>query len=151
MTDDQKRALAIGGVGIAALVIVSRLRKGTTATAPPQPTTGSVAPFVPQAPLEVPAGESVYDPNSQVLLSTPAPSVDAGVPFTSSNTPGSGTQATAPSAPSYSVNVNYPAPARRQSHAKRATKRKPTRPPTASHQKVKNTVKRPHAKGVTSK
>lgn len=138
MTDDQKRALAIGGVGIAALLVVSRLRGGRTAVAPPQPTTGQVAPYTPQAPVIVAAGESVYDPNSQALLTTPASSTDAGVPGTANNTPGLGTQATAPGAPSYAVNVNYPAPVRRQSHAKRATKRKPTRvtrSPAARHAK----------------
>lgn len=136
MNEDQKRALLIGGVGIAGLVVISRLRSGGASRVPTQPTTGSVAPFVPQAPIPIPAGESIYDPNSQVLLSTPAPVTDANMPWvgSASQVPGlaelgAGTQATAPGAPSYVVNVQYPTPVRRVSHAKRATKRRPRTPP----------------------
>lgn len=135
MTTDQKRAIGIGAVGLAGLFLLSR--RGTTgrsqtvqATSP----TGSTTPFVPQAPVLVPAGESLYDPNSQNLLTPSGPPV-AMSPLPLNIAPPA-------SHPAYVVNVNYPKPVTRRSHAKRHTKRtpsvhRPTKPPHKTTTKTK--------------
>ena len=118
MTTDQKKALGLAGVGLAGLLIYRHMNK---ATAPAPVTnssaTGSIAPFDPQPVTTLQPGESVYDPNSQALLSTPTPIDNTG------GTPGLGTQATAPSAPSYSVYVSYPTNVTNIKNAPKPTKR----------------------------
>lgn len=118
MTQDQKRALTIGGVGLGALLLWSRTRGGSTKQrVVPVTTTGQVAPYTPQAPVPLQPGESIYDPNSQALLSTPAP-ID-----TTTSLAGPGNQGTAPAAPSYTVNVSYPRTVRRVVQRRKPTKR----------------------------
>lgn len=118
MDDKQKRVLAIGGVGVGGLLVYRHLHSGKTVTRSSGLTnglaqassgaTGSTVPFVPQSPIVVPPGESIYDPNSQALLNTP------------STTP---PQAVTPSGPAYVVNVAPP-----KTHAtRRNTRRAATR------------------------
>lgn len=122
MTDDQKKALGLGAIGIVGLFLLSRARGGTVKQA--VSTTGSIAPYTPQTPIPLPAGESIYDPNSQVLLTTPAPMTTLPLQVPPGTTlPGLGTQTTAPSAPAYSVNVTYPTHVATKSAAKKPTKR----------------------------
>jgi hypothetical protein len=108
MTDQQKKMLGLGGVGIAGFLIYRHMHSTSTTAASPtaanSSATGSITPYTPQSPVTLSAGESVYDPNSQNLLTTPTP-----IDNSANNTPGLGSQATAPSQPAYSVNVNYPA------------------------------------------
>jgi hypothetical protein len=135
---DQKRAIAIGGGGLGLLALY-RMRRGagarTTAGQTVMVGSGSVAPFTPQPPITVGAGESVYDPNSGILLVPPDPS-QAPAP-----------QSTAPSSPAYVVNVTYPTPVAPSRPARKPTKRKPKpaarRPtPPKSNPKVKGKVRR---------
>lgn len=121
MTDKQKKTLGIGGIGVAGLLVYSHLRGGSKTTATPvtnPSATGSVTPYTPQSPLTLQPGESVYDPNSENLLTTPTP-ID-----TTGSVPGNGNQTVAPSQPAYSVNVNYPAAATTTSNAKKPAIRK---------------------------
>lgn len=114
MTHDQKRALTIGGLGIGAVILYMRYRssKSPASSVTPTPSnssaTGSITPFTPQSPIVVPAGESIYDPNSEALLNTPPATAAqaAAAPITTLGTP----QVTTPSAPTYTVDVAYPAP-----------------------------------------
>jgi hypothetical protein len=110
MTDDQKRALGIGGVGIAGFLLYRHLHSSGTSliggTATPNTSGltsgavgGSVAPYTPQTPIPLPPGESVYDPNSEALLNTPT-AYPAPQPAAA--------QADTAAAPAYQVNVNYP-------------------------------------------
>lgn len=127
MTSDQKRALTIGGIGIGGLLLWRRMHgAATTSRTTPVSTTSQIAPYTPQAPVTLQAGESIYDPNSEALLTTPTP-VD-----TSSAIAGAGNQSSAAAAPSYSINVTYPQTVRMV---------KPTRKP------AKRTVKKPATKG----
>lgn len=122
MTSDQKRALGIGGVAVAGLLVWRHLHPTRTTAAPATPvtTTGSIAPYTPQAPLPLQPGESVYDPNSQALLSTPQP-IDTASPVA-----GPGNQSVTAAAPSYSVNVTYPQTVRMVKPAAKPAKRRPS-------------------------
>lgn len=119
MTEQQKRALGIGGVGIAGVLLWQRTRskKRAQTAATPVSTTGSIAPYTPQNPVTLQPGESIYDPNTQGLLTTPTPidttSVDAGA----------GNQTSSPAAPAYTVNVNYPTTVKTVRAAKKPVKR----------------------------
>lgn len=106
MTDKQKKMLGLGGVGLAGLLIYRHMHSATATSATPisnSSATGTITPFDPQPITTLQPGESVYDPNSQALLTTPSP-ID-----TTGGAPGdTGTQASAPAQPQYAVNVNYP-------------------------------------------
>lgn len=93
MTSEQKRALGIGAVTVVGFVVYKRMRSGSAgALQQAAPTSGaiggSVTPYVPQTPIPVPAGESIYDPNNQALLTAPTSTPTA--PITSSAGNGSG-------------------------------------------------------------
>lgn len=140
MTDDQKRALSIGGVGLGGLLLwrhfhsTSSSLTGGTATPNTAGLTsgasGSIAPFVPQSPITVAPGESVYDPNTEGLYNTPtATSAGQPVPIPA--------QVTTPAAPGYTVNVNYPKPASTKKKTVKPTKRKIVKKPKAIIHKSK--------------
>lgn len=127
MTDQQKKLLGIGGVSAVGLYLYMKNKKGTTTATPVtnSTATGSITPYTPQSPVTIPAGESVYDPNSQNLLTAPNP-----IDNSTSATPGIGSQSTAAAAPAYSVNVNYPPQISTVSNATKPVKRvaNPVRP-----------------------
>lgn len=131
MNDKQKRFLGIGGVGVGGLLVYRHLHASrgsagggtmTNGLAQASSTTGSITPFVPQAPIVVPPGESVYDPNSQGLINTPG-----AIPAP---------QAVAASGPAYVVNVAAPKPPR---GTKKRMRRPATRKPARHKKKVKAT------------
>lgn len=130
MNDKQKRALGVGGVAVGGLLAYRHLHSGkgraaggtmTNGLAQASSLTGSTTPFVPQAPIVVPAGESIYDPNSQGLLTTPT------VPTQ---------QATTPGGPAYVVNVSTP----RTHGTTRNHRRAVTRPHNGGKKKKKGKV-----------
>lgn len=149
MNTDQKRALAIGGAGIGGLLLWRHFHPSAPAAATGGGgAAGSVAPFVPQSPVVLTSGESVYDPNTEGLTNTPG-AVDGGTGSTQTMSPAP--QTVTPAGPQYTVNVNYPKPVTKKPTAKKPTKRKPTvkRPTAKSHPKV--TKKRLPAHPTTKK
>lgn len=136
MNDQQKKLAGFGGVAAAGLFLYSRMHaKPTTKTATPisnSSATGSITPYTPQSPLPLQAGESIYDPNSEALLTTPAgrsaPFAPGDMTFHSS---GDGQSAVA-AAPSYVVNVTYPSTVKTVKQTVKPTKRvvakKPVKP-----------------------
>lgn len=140
MNDKQKRALGVGAVGVVGLLAYrQQRRKGSARTtltnglAQASSPVGSTTPFVPQAPIVVPPGESIYDPNSQNLLNTP-----------SINPP----QSVTPGGPSYVVNVAPP----RAHGTRRKRQRAATRTVTArTNQQHKAKSKRHKPKATVSK
>jgi hypothetical protein len=130
VTDKQKKLLGFGGVGIAGVLIYMHMHSSSGAsTAAASPTnstaTGSITPYTPQPVTTLEPGESVYDPNSQNLLTTPTP-----IDNSTGNVPGLGAQAGTAAAPGYSVNVNYPPQISTVSNATKPVKRvaNPVRP-----------------------
>lgn len=130
MDDKQKRALGIGAIGVGGVLAYRHLHSKsavstngtlTNGLAQASSPVGSTTPYTPQAPIVVPAGESIYDPNSEDLLNTtatPAP------------------QAVTPSGPAYVVNITTPKAVATKSNKKKAATRKVTKKP-AKKKKVK--------------
>lgn len=122
MTDKQKKLLGFGGVGVAGVLIYRHMHSGSSTTAAAAPTnssaTGSITPYTPQSPVTLSPGESVYDPNSENLLTTPA-AIES-----------SGAQTTAPTQPQYAPQVTYPVNINTTSNATKPVKRvaNPVRP-----------------------
>lgn len=80
LQEGQKRLL-IGAAVLGGALLYRHFHTGAAKTVTPSNSsaTGTIAPFVPQSPILVPPGESIYDPNSQALLNTPfAPPLDTG-------------------------------------------------------------------------
>lgn len=137
MDDKQKRALGIGGVALGGILLWRHMHSGSTRTViQPVSTQGSIQPYTPQTPIPLQPGESIYDPNSQALLSTPTPV------NTSSALAGPGNQASTPSAPNYVVNVAFP----KATPVKRAATHGPVK---AHHPKIVRN--RPKAKKKVTK
>jgi hypothetical protein len=119
MTDDQKRALGIGGVAVGGFLLYRYMHKTTSTVAggkgAPALTNatvgGSITPYTPQNPVVLQPGESVYDPNTEGLVNTPT-----AMPAKP--------QAVTPAAPSYVVKVNYPKPTGMTRTRRKPAKRK---------------------------
>lgn len=77
LQEGQKRLL-IGGAVLGGALLYRHFRSGTVAAPRNTSATGTITPFVPQSPVLVPPGESIYDPNSQALLNTPFAPVASG-------------------------------------------------------------------------
>lgn len=128
MTDQQKKLLGIGGISVAGLLVYRQLHPAAKTAAPitNSSATGSITPYTPQSPVTLSPGESVYDPNSQNLLTTPTPIGEDIAGSAAANSP----QVTAPTNPGYTVNVNYPPIISTTSNATKPVKRvaNPVRP-----------------------
>lgn len=139
MNDKQKKLLGIGAISVVGVIVYHKLHGGggrpvvNYGTPTSGATTGSITPYTPQAPIVVPAGESIYDPNSEGLLNTPA----ALAP-----------QATTPAGPAYVVNVTTPRTHATTHNRRRAAKRRVT---TRHNQNTiaKSKRHKPPAKKVT--
>ena len=124
----KNKGLVIGSVAVGGFLLYRHFKGRSSAAATPtsgnSSATGSITPYTPQSPILVPAGESVYDPNSESLLNTPpAPASTTGT----TASPASPT-ATASPLPTY---IQLPAAVSTAKTAKKATKRKVSTPKVA--------------------
>lgn len=139
MDKNQKVALGVAGVAGGGILLYRRLHPASKTTQVPVSTQGSITPYTPQSPIVLQPGESIYDPNTGGLLNTPAtkptyslyPYYTTGVgdvtaPPAANPSQPSTPQATAPSAPGYTINVKLPKRTGRQKLVSKASKRKPS-------------------------
>lgn len=134
MNKDRKIALASLGVAIVGVILYRRSKSSGSTTVVASSPQGSVQPYTPQQPLVLQPNESVYDPNSEGLLTAP-------------------TQGTTPSAPAYNIKVNYPKPTpvkRTGTGVAGAKKAKPTkRAVTHTNAHHRRSIQKTHHRMVT--
>jgi hypothetical protein len=121
LTKDQKIGLASAGIGLVGLYYYHKQKSdatvGNNTTNVPVNTQGSIQPYTPQSPIALQPGESIYDPNTEGLYTTPS---GQGGPNQFPSVTG---QTQSPGAPHYRINVHYPRPHHHQRHHKKAAKR----------------------------
>lgn len=112
MALSKEQKVGLGVAGVAGLYFLYSRSKKKSQPVQAVSTTGSIANADTQPPVILQPGESVYDPNSEALLNTPPQPVSGGVAYNPNppvaSTAPSTPQATAPSMPNYTINLNYP-------------------------------------------
>jgi hypothetical protein len=142
VNQNQKVLIAAGGVSLVALYVYrkngAKKSGGSTTVVSPVSTSGSVAPYTPQQPVTLQAGESVYNPNNNDLLTTPSDNSGAA-------------QSAVAAAPSYTPSITYSpvfttraakTAATKQATAKTKTVAKTTKPKTVPHVTSKTKTKK---------